>query len=206
MKKALSVVGTLLLSFGVLAACGENEATKELDKNDTEKSEAKTGSDVAKKEEKKETPKEEDIWTYYEDADWSGKWEGLNFEIQKAVVSDKAPRINDNGEEVVSSAVGVKMKVENTTSDKMYNTYPDQATLVTSTGEQVEADMGLSDDLGGEIHEGVIKEGNLIFYLDRGKAEEITWIKLKWNNDYSDPDGNYDNDLYHEQEVKLELK
>lgn len=203
MKKVLTVISTLLLSFGVLAACGENEATKELDKNDKEKSEAKAGSE-AKKEEKKE--KEEDIWTHYEDADWSGKWEGVNFEIQKVVVSDKAPRINDEGEEVVSSAVGVKMKVENTTADKTYNVYPDQATLVTSTGEQVEADLSISDHIGGEIHEGVIKEGNVIFYLERGKAEEIKWIKLTWNNDYSDPGGNYDKDLYHEQEVKLDLK
>lgn len=204
MKKTLSVMGTLLLSLGILTACGGNEATKELEENDTEKSEAKVNSSDS--ENKEEATKEEDIWTYYEDADWEGTWEGLKFTIQKAVVSDKAPMLDDNGKEVTSSAVGVKMKIENTTADKIYTTYPDQATLVTSTGEQVEADMWLSDNLGGEIHEGVIKEGNIIFYLERGKAEEIDWIKLTWSNSYEDPDGNYDNDLYDDQEVKLELK
>ena len=204
MKKTLSVIGTLLLSLGILTACGGNEATKELEENDTEKSEAKVNSSDS--ENKEEATKEEDIWTYYEDADWEGTWEGLKFTIQKAVVSDKAPMVDDNGKEVTSSAVGVKMKIENTTADKIYTTYPDQATLVTSTGEQVEADMWLSDNLGGEIHEGVIKEGNIIFYLERGKAEEIDWIKLTWSNSYEDPDGNYDNDLYDDQEVKLELK
>ena len=204
MKKTLSVIGTLLLSLGILTACGGNEATKELEENDTEKSEAKVNSSDS--ENKEEATKEEDIWTYYEDADWEGTWEGLKFTIQKAVVSDKAPMLDDNGKEVTSSAVGVKMKIENTTADKIYTTYPDQATLVTSTGEQVEADMWLSDNLGGEIHEGVIKEGNIIFYLERGKAEEIDWIKLTWSNSYEDPDGNYDNDLYDDQEVKLELK
>ena len=204
MKKTLSVIGTLLLSLGILTACGGNEATKELEENDTEKSEAKVNS--SESENKEEATKEEDIWTYYEDADWEGTWEGLKFTIQKAVVSDKAPMLDDNGKEVTSSAVGVKMKIENTTADKIYTTYPDQATLVTSTGEQVEADMWLSDNLGGEIHEGVIKEGNIIFYLERGKAEEIDWIKLTWSNSYEDPDGNYDNDLYDDQEVKLELK
>ncbi|WP_462406750.1 hypothetical protein [Gracilibacillus sp. Marseille-QA3620] len=204
MKKTLSVMGTLLLSLGILTACGGNEATKELEENDTEKSEAKVNSSDS--ENKEEATKEEDIWTYYEDADWEGTWEGLKFTIQKAVVSDKAPMVDDNGKEVTSSAVGVKMKIENTTADKIYTTYPDQATLVTSTGEQVEADMWLSDNLGGEIHEGVIKEGNIIFYLERGKAEEIDWIKLTWSNSYEDPDGNYDNDLYDDQEVKLELK
>ena len=202
MKKVLSILGMLVLSFG-LVGCGENEATKELDENDTEKSTAKDSSENKQSEDKK---KEEDIWTYYEDADWSGEWEGLKFDIQKVVVSDKAPKIDDNGEEVKSSAVGVKFKVENTTSDKVYNTYPDQATLVTSTGEQVEADMMVSDAVGGEIHEGVIKEGNLIFYLDRGEADKIDWVKLTWSNDYTDPDGNYDNDKYHDQEVKLDLK
>lgn len=197
-------MGTLLLSLGILTACGGNEATKELEENDTEKSEAKVNS--SESENKEEATKEEDIWTYYEDADWEGTWEGLKFTIQKAVVSDKAPMLDDNGKEVTSSAVGVKMKIENTTADKIYTTYPDQATLVTSTGEQVEADMWLSDNLGGEIHEGVIKEGNIIFYLERGKAEEIDWIKLTWSNSYEDPDGNYDNDLYDDQEVKLELK
>ena len=204
MKKTLSVIGTLLLSLGILTACGGNEATKELEENDTEKSEAKVNS--SESENKEEATKEEDIWTYYEDADWEGTWEGLKFTIQKAVVSDKAPMLDDNGKEVTSSAVGVKMKIENTTADKIYTTYPDQATLVTSTGEQVEADMWLSDNLGGEIHEGVIKEGNIIFYLERGKAEEIDWIKLTWSNSYEDPDGNDDNDLYDDQEVKLELK
>lgn len=200
MKKVLSILGMLVLSLG-LAGCGENEAQKELDKNDTEKSTAKDSG-----ENKATEKKEEDIWTYYEEADWSGEWEGLKFDIQKVVVSDKAPKIDDNGEEVESSAVGVKFKVENTTSDKVYNTYPDQATLVTSTGEQVEADMMVSDAVGGEIHEGVIKEGNLIFYLDRGEADKIDWVKLTWSNDYTDPDGNYDNDKYHDQEVKLDLK
>lgn len=188
----------------ILAACGENEATKELDAKDTEKAEAKT-EENASESKKDESEEDEDIWTYYEDANWEGTWEGLKFTIQKAVVSDKAPQIVD-GEEIIGSAVGVKMQVENTTADKVYTTYPDQATLVTSTGEQVEADMWVSDDLGGDIHEGVIKEGNVIFYLERGNAEAIEWIKLTWSNSYSDPDGNYENDQYQDQEVKLQLK
>lgn len=201
--KKFKLIGLLLSAALVFSGCS-NEATDELEKNDTEKAEAKTDSKSSDKKEKKE--KEEDIWTYYEDADWTGKWEGLNFNIQKIVVSDKAPRINDDGKEEPSSAVGMKIQVENTTTDKIYTTYPDQATLVTSTGEQVEAETYLSDDVGGEIHEGVIKEGNVIFYLDRGKAEEIKWVKLTWSNSYEDPNGDYDKDLYFDQEVKLELK
>jgi len=88
----------------------------------------------------------------------------------------------------------------------MYTTYPDQATLVTSTGEQIVADMFLSDHLGGEIHEGVVKQGDVFFYLERGAASEIEWVKLEWSSSYDDPEGNYDNDLYNDHSVKLQLK
>lgn len=202
--KKLKVLSLFLILSLALIACS-NEATDELEKNDTEKAEAKTDEN-SNEGKKKKDEKSEDIWTYYEDANWEGTWEGLKFNIQKAVVSDKAPQLNDKGEEEIGSAVGVKMQVENTTADQKYTTYPDQATLVTSTGEQVEADLFVSDDLGGEIHEGVIKEGNVIFYLKRGKAEEIKWIKLTWSNSYTDPNGDYEKDKHFEQEVKLELK
>lgn len=188
--------------IGFLAACGND--VDNIQQSEDEKTKAKTENTDDNSQE--EQAKEEDIWTYYEDATWEGTWEGLKFNIQKVVVSDEAPGLDDDGNEITTSAVGVKMVVENTTTDKVYNTYPDQATLVTSTGEQVDADMIYSDHLGGEIHEGVIKEGDIIFYLDRGEAESIEWIKLTWSSDYSDPDGNYENDKYEETEVKLDLK
>jgi hypothetical protein len=34
--------------------------------------------------------------------------------------------------------------------------------------------MITSENLGGEIDEGVIKEGDVIFYLKRGNADKIT--------------------------------
>ena len=201
--KLFKFMSLVLVGSLVLAGCG-NEATEELDQNDTEKAVAKT--DGTESDSKKESDKEEDIWTYYEDANWQGSFQDLHYNIQKVVVSDKAPKINDDGEEVEGSAVGFKMQVENKSADKIYTSYPDQATLVTSTGEQVEADLFLSDDLGGEIHEGVIKEGNVIFYLERGEAEKIEWVKFTWNNSYEDPNGNYENDVYKDMEVKLDLK
>ncbi|GIN60112.1 hypothetical protein J27TS8_01050 [Robertmurraya siralis] len=201
MKKVIASFLVLLL-IGFLAACGND--VDNIQQSEDEKTKAKTENTDDNSQE--EQAKEEDIWTYYEDATWEGTWEGLKFNIQKVVVSDEAPGLDDDGNEITTSAVGVKMVVENTTTDKVYNTYPDQATLVTSTGEQVDADMIYSDHLGGEIHEGVIKEGDIIFYLDRGEAESIEWIKLTWSSDYSDPDGNYENDKYEETEVKLDLK
>lgn len=181
MKKMMLLVLMGLLAF--MVACGEDAASDELDKNDTEKSEAKTdeeatpASSEGDSSQSEEEAKQGDIWTYYEDADWSDDFNGLKTEIQKVVVTDKAPTMED--ENAQESAVGVKFKVENTTEEK-FTTYPDQATLVTSTGEQVEASMWMSDDIGGEIDKGVIKEGDVIFYLERGEAEKIEWVKLEW--------------------------
>lgn len=200
MKKLL-VVG---LSALLLAACG-NEVD-DVTQTEDEKAKAKTEeTDASEETSKKEADKakENDIWTYYEDAKWNDDFKGLKTEIQKVVVSDKAPGMDDNGEEITTSAVGVQFKIENTTEGK-FVTYPDQATLVTSTGEQVEADMIYSEDIGGEIDKGVIKEGDVIFYLKRGNADKIEWVKLSWNGNTG---GETDSDVeYKEWETELKLK
>lgn len=215
MKKLTTFVlsTTLLLSLG---ACSSNETA--IEKTSADEVEPKTSENAESEEtvveetdastEETEVPVEEatDIWTYHENATEQLEWEGLKFDIEKVVTSDEAPGYDDEYNEIITSAVGFQIKVENTTTDKIYTTYPDQATLVTSTGEQVEADMMVSEDLGGDIHEGVIKQGDVIFYLDRGAASEIEWVKLNWSSNYSDPEGDYDNDLYQDHSVKIELK
>jgi hypothetical protein len=187
-----------------VTGCGEDAATKELDEKDTNKAEAKTGDDATKAEEAsaKEEKKSDDIWTYYDNAKWSEDFNGLKLEIQKAVVTDIAPTPED--ENAKASAVGVKFKIENTTEGK-FTTYPDQAVLVTSTGEQIDMpDMFVSDNLGGEIDKGVIKEGNVIWYLERGEAEKIEWIKLSFNARQG-PEDELENDSK-EFEIELKLK
>lgn len=176
MKKAL--VAGLLIAGMVLGGCS-NPATEELEKNDTDKAQAKVENQTplpsnaqgeAGAEEKK------DVWTYYNNAKWSTNWDGLKMDILKVVVTDKGDVVAPE----YKSLVGVKFRMENTTNQK-FTVYPDQAVLITSTGEQIEMpDMFLSDHLGGEIHEGVVKEGNLIWVLQRGHAEDIKWIKLEF--------------------------
>ena len=198
MRKSLAFLICAILST-LLVACegGAEEAKKELKENDTEKAEAKIRKDSEKSEDKKENKENDDIWTYY-NAKWSDEFNGLKVEIQKVVVTDKAPTVED--EKAEESAVGVKFKVENT-SDKVLSTYPDQAVLITSTGEQIDMpDMWLSDNIGGDIHEGVIKEGDVIWYLERGHAEDIEWVKVEF--DASDDE----TDEYHTFTADIKLK
>lgn len=180
MKKVFVIFGIILLL--ALTGCGVNKATDELNKNDKKKAEAKVGDKAAKSEATNDTSgetKKEDIWTYYDNAKWSDNFKGLKLDVEKVVVSDKAPTVED--ENAKTSAVGIKFKMENTTQGK-FTAYPDQAVLVTSTGEQIESpEMFVTDHLGGEIDKGVIKEGNIIWYLQRGHAADITWIKLKFS-------------------------
>jgi len=143
------------------------------------------------------------VWTEFNGSTWSDDYNGLKLEIEKVVTTDKAPA--EDGSDKKASAVGVKFKLTNTTKDK-FTTYPDQAVLVTSTGEQIDVpSMLASDNLGGEIDEGVSKEGNIIWYLKKdGTAKDITWIKLSWNARKGAED-NFD-DAGKKYEVKLDLK
>lgn len=202
-NKILKVLFIGALSAMLLAACGGK--VDDIKQTEGEKAKVKTSetaSTPAKEEEKKEE-KKEDIWTYYENANWEDNFNGLKSTIQKVVVSDQAPGYGDDGKEIITSAVGLKFQIENTTDGK-FTTYPDQATLVTSTGEQVEADMLVSDHLGGEIDKGVIKEGNVIFYLKRGNADKIEWVKLSWDTRQGAED-NFDAEIK-TYEVELQLK
>lgn len=80
----------------------------------------------------------------------------------------------DNKEEV--GIITVKMTVENT-EDKNVSIYPDQAILTTNTGEQIDADVWLSDDVGGDFYGKVSKKGDVVFLLDL-PVEEVNEIKL----------------------------
>ena len=125
----------LVAAMLTLSACGETAKTE---KTEPAATNAETSADTAKKENAEKSAAEEstenpdDIWTYYNDATWTDDFNGLVSTIEKVVVSDKAPK-DGNPEDLTGSAVGVKMKIENTT-DKLFTTYPDQAELVTSTG------------------------------------------------------------------------
>ena len=206
-KKFISAFVAITLSLSLIA-CSSASKKAEISNDSTKKEDS-----AAKKEDKPKTDastatssdssNKDDIWTYYNGTQWSDNFDGLNLQIEKVVLSDKAPSI-DNADKK-ESAAGVKFKLTNTTKDK-FTTYPDQAVLVTSTGEQIDMpNMLISDHLGGEIDEGVTKEGNIIWYLkNTGTAKDITWVKLSWNA-HKGAEDNLDNPTK-KYEVKLELK
>jgi hypothetical protein len=194
----LTVIITVLLT-----ACSSNEIPSN---NETK---AKTDEEQTPSNETSEEEVEkpdEDIWVRYNgiNAIDTGL-DGMKVTLADVAVTDQA-EVEEDGETVNKSVVAVHMLLGNTTTNKVFDVYADQATLTTSTGEQVEVDSWESDDIGGEIHEGVIKDGNIIFFLERGHAEEINWIKLTFSGYYTDPSGDYDQDVYYDYAMKVNLK
>jgi hypothetical protein len=203
--KRLLTASALLLSIALItSACSdlaeglaEPTATAKVDTPSEPASSQSASQAVAEPAPSEEAPA--DIWTRYEST-WEDDFGGLKTRIDRVGVTDTAPDEEKGTND--ASYVGVRFYLENTTTE-LFTTYPDQATLVTSTGEQIDSpDFFNGDgDVGGEIDEGVIKEGTVMWKLQRGHALDIKWIKLKWRA--------YKGDSYsggRDYEVKLNLQ
>ena len=68
------------------------------------------------------------------------------------------------GDQDVATLITIEATAENTV-DSTVNFYLNQAKLVTDTGQQVDADLWLSDDVGGEFLGVVKKEGSIQWVL-----------------------------------------
>ncbi|GAK05004.1 hypothetical protein JCM19037_3465 [Geomicrobium sp. JCM 19037] len=80
--------------------------------------------------------------------------------------------------------IQVDMVVENTSDDDV-TFYASQATLITDTGEQSEADMLLSDHIDGDYFGNVTKSGTSIFVLNNSMAEEMTSVQIRFSAPYN---------------------
>lgn len=80
--------------------------------------------------------------------------------------------------------VSFNVIVENT-SDDTVSFHPNQARLVTNTGEQADADIIISEDVGGEFLGKVRKEGGVLFHVDSMPAE-LTEVRFVVEGPYND--------------------
>src|SRR5690625_5063949 len=126
----------------------------------------------------------------------------LNLDINKVQLSELEISSDyvsmfDGKEEV--SLITFEMRAENT-SDKDLSFYPDQSTMTTSSGEQVEAVYMLNEPVGGDFFGEVWKEGNVSFAIDTPleELEHITLIIAPGHDD------DYDN-LGKQEKLKIEL-
>lgn len=104
-----------------------------------------------------------------------------------------------NDEEKVKAIV-VNMKTENT-EEKDLEFHPDQSLMITDTGEQIESEMGLMGDVGGEFYGKVKKEGQTWWLLDN-HDEDIKSVKMIINPPY---DMDEWSDLADEKRLEFEI-
>lgn len=125
------------------------------------------------------------------DVEWSDDKSGVITTIDGAVIEQK----EDFLEGGTYNELSVYFKVENT-SDANVTTYPNQATLMIGS-TQIEANLIASDDIGGEILNGAIKEGFVTFDLDESiDVNSISDVRLTWTHYVSLlDDTNYDINL-----------
>lgn len=65
----------------------------------------------------------------------------------------------------------IEVRVENATAGKL-SLYPDQGTVVVGN-EQVDVDLLLSGEIGGDYFPGVVKEAKVFFFLKRTAAVDV---------------------------------
>jgi len=174
MKKWFKLLTSILLVFS-LTACGENGTDEGKNKDTEEMHENHDQDDKVKESEIGKLT----VVKQKKDLNQTIKSGPMNITITSIQAATLQPNDEykeaffDNKDEV--TIVTIAMKVENTSEDTI-SIYPNQAALTTNTGEQVDADMLLSDDIGGEFFGKVNKEGDVIFQLD-APADEITKVK-----------------------------
>lgn len=187
--KLHKLVGVIAASALFLGACGSNEDSASTDPEETEVVNEETESDG----ETTEVDEEIDEGTEdLEASDGTDEGEVTESEFGTMTVLSKKLDINEtqeNGpfqitlmnaqvahlvptEDYVEffggddlTVVAVELTVENTVEDTNV-IYPDQGTIVTNTSKQVDANMLISDSIGGDFLGEVIKEGTVLFTFE----------------------------------------
>lgn len=193
--KLLSVIGICGM---VLAACGEESTTSEStgpQETITEESTVVEETVSSEATEDVNEVSESEFGTItnlgeiknINETQQSGPFTVTVEEVQKGQLQPAADYVDMMGGEDLA-VISIKLSVENT-NEETNMIYPDQGTIVTDTKQQVEADMFLSESVGGDFIGEVIKEGTIFFVFD-GNAEDVKSFQYivgsgndpDWNN------------------------
>ncbi|WP_029333000.1 DUF4352 domain-containing protein [Exiguobacterium oxidotolerans] len=177
------IVGASLSAALLLAGCGEESATEpntEAKAEDKTEAAAPEKTEAVKEESNVEKTEAGEKTTYFTNKAVGEKTTlgPINFSVNKIQTSRlKVANAYKEafGDKDEVTLVVVDVTAENT-SDDTINFHPNQATITTNTGEQVDAEIFLSDEVGGEFIGKVKKEGN-IFFVAQSDPKEITSIK-----------------------------
>ncbi|MBC2303423.1 hypothetical protein [Listeria booriae] len=107
------------------------------------------------------------------------KFNGLNFIISDVLIGKATKDYMLENNLTTDGLVSIHFQIDNS-SNHDFTTYPDQAELVIN-GQQINADLTNSDNIGGSIYKSVKKEGNVFFLIPNiGDVNNINELRLKW--------------------------
>ncbi|HET7580401.1 MAG TPA: DUF4352 domain-containing protein [Bacillales bacterium] len=134
----------------------------------------KTAFPGAKKQVKKVHGKKVTWWVYNQ-VNWVKDFYGLKINIEQIALTKEIPNI-ELGKK--TPAIRVKFKLSNSTKKK-FDVHPSRSTLSTSTGEDYQAAMYISNKSDGSIDPGESKTSTIGFYLPKdASAGKINWIRI----------------------------
>ena len=191
MKKLL--LGSVLSTALLLAACGgETEEDTSVEETDTETTEtaAEEAEDTAAVETEEDTEEVEEevapegLETIKEvEPGETTQIENVNLTINKAQIN--RVEVNEDlaifldGYEVgdkVDNLV-IEYTVENTT-EAPRDFFLDQSVVVTSTGQQLEPDMFLAENITASMLGAIEYTGTVPYIMDEGAGDDIEWIDI----------------------------
>ncbi|SDO18118.1 DUF4352 domain-containing protein [Alkalicoccus daliensis] len=117
-----------------------------------------------------------------------------------AASGELAPDLAEMMETEELDYIQMDVEVENT-ADEDITFYASQATISTSTGEQLEQDLWLSDHIDGELMAGTSHSGSFFFVLENSQAEEVESLRAVW----SAPHDEDWEDLGEEVDIEIEF-
>lgn len=201
MKKNYLFVTIGLVSAITLSACGGGEDTNASDKNNdteqetTENAESETTSSDESEFEENEEEETDGEWEYQVgDTNEDGSLKLLarndtSETIETASISLDFPQVTvaevvewpadlaDYYDFEPTGVIQIDVEVLNS-SEETINFYIGQATITTSTGEQLEPDFLSSDHIGGEFIGSVNKSGSVRYMLESSDPNEIEWVRV----------------------------
>lgn len=215
MNRLLMLLAALLFATLLVACGGNSEETpsNESDENSEETEDTEGNASDSNDEEENEEQENKVGDTVTNEAGESllvsrtddvGTFESgpIKLTIEKA--NGVSMKVNDDYVDMLGGKeleyIQVDMTVENTSDDHI-SFYASQATMTTSTGEQLESDMLMSDHIDGEFLGAVTKSGSSFYFLENSKAEDVESIKLF----YSAPHDENFEDIGDKIEVEIPL-
>lgn len=134
-------------------------------------------------------------------------WDSAAIKVTKVNVFKLRPYIYDDSSKTKAQGfIIVHMVI---TANRDITAYPDQGTVSTSDGQQMDAVLsdveGYKGNFAGDIAKGVTKQGDIMFPIEKlSDVNDIKTLRLKFDGSY-DTDNYEDENANHDYDITLNL-